>query len=308
MTLFRKFYIHIFAIVSIIGTVAFIVSGCVSVPDVSHMIVGNEDRVETIRECVPCSQELFKFQSDFEKNQAAVLNADHFELLTWNILKERKDGWEKEFDRLYGGVDLFMIQEACLTDSLKGVFRNEALNWVFAPAFTYRGDYVGVLTASNTFSEPICMERFPEPLIHLPKSLLITRYPLSVPGKTLLVVNVHSINFALGIESFSDHWAKLEDYLSVVDGPVIMAGDFNTWSRKRLAVVQETAHRLSMEPVTFDGGGRSTFFGKVVDHVYYRGLTPIYAEVYQVTTSDHNPMLVSFRLDDNSAIPGTVLD
>jgi hypothetical protein len=112
MKLFRKFYIHICTIVLIISTVALIVSGCVSVPDVSHMIVGNEDRVETIQECVPCSQELFTPQLDFSKNQTSALNADGFELLTWNILKEKKDGWEKEFDRLYSDVDLFMIQEA----------------------------------------------------------------------------------------------------------------------------------------------------------------------------------------------------
>jgi endonuclease/exonuclease/phosphatase (EEP) superfamily protein YafD len=308
MKFFRKFYIHIFAIVFLICTIAIIVSGCVSVPDVSHMIVGGDDRVETIRDCIPCSRDLFALQSDLSKNQTSVLDADHFKLLTWNIFKEKKDGWEKEFDRLYGDVDLFMIQEAHLTDSLKGVFRNEALNWVFAPAFTYLGEHVGVLTASNTLSEPVCMERFQEPLIHLPKSVLITRYPFSIPGKSLLLVNVHSINFALGIDSFRDHWARLENYLSAVDGPVIIAGDFNTWSKKRLAVVQETAGRLKLEPVTFDRDGRSTFFGKVVDHVYYRGVTPIDAEVHEVTTSDHNPVLVSFRLDDNSAVPGTVLD
>jgi len=283
-------------------------SGCVSVPDVSHMIVGNEDQVEKIQESGPCSRHLFTLQSDFAQNQTPVLNADHFVLLTWNILKEKKDGWEKVFNRIPKDIDLFMLQEAYLTDSLKGVFRKEALNWVFAPAFTYRGDHVGVLTASNTLSEPICMERFPEPLISLPKSVLITRYPLSVPGESLLVVNVHSINFALGVETFCDYWAQLENFLSAVPGPVILAGDFNTWSRKRLAVVRETARRLSLKPVTFDQDRRSTFFGKVVDHVYYRGLIPIDAEVYEVTTSDHNPMVVSFRLDDKSAALETVLD
>jgi len=301
MKVFRAFYIGIVAI-------AFIVSGCLSVPDENHMIVGNEGQVEEVQECAPCSRGLLTSQVDLTENQLPALNADHFKLLTWNILKERKEGWEKEFDRIPGDVDLFMIQEAYLTDSLKGVFRNEALNWVFATAFTYRGDQVGVLTASNTISEPVCMERFPEPLIYLPKSVLITRYPLSVPGKSLLVVNVHSINFALGIRSFSEHWARLENYLSEAEGPVILAGDFNTWSEKRLAVVQETARRLSMKPVTFDQGGRSTFFGKVLDHVYYRGLTPIDTEVYEVTTSDHNPILVSFRLDDTSSTPETFLD
>jgi endonuclease/exonuclease/phosphatase (EEP) superfamily protein YafD len=272
------------------------------------MIVGNEDQVGKIQECEPCKSHLFTPQPELGKNHATALNADHFKLLTWNIFKERKDGWEKEFERIPGGIDLFMFQEACLTDSLKGVFRNEALNWVFAPAFSYLGDHVGVLTASSAPSEPICMERFKEPIIRLPKSVLVTRYPLSVPGQSVLVVNVHSINFALGVEIFSNHWAQLEKFLSTVPGPVILAGDFNTWSRKRLDVVRETTHRLSLKPVTFDRGGQSTFFGNVVDHVYYRGLTPIDAEVYEVTSSDHNPMLVSFRLDDKSISEETFLN
>lgn len=304
----RKFLIYICAAVLITSTVALIVSGCVSVPGVSHMIVGNEDQEETVHESAPCNPDLLSHQYYFEQNHTVAINADHFKLLTWNIFKAKKDGWEKDFDRIPGDIDLFMIQEACLTDSLKGVFRSEALNWVFAPAFSYRGDRVGVLTASNIPSEPVCMERFQEPLLHLPKSVLVTRYPLSVPGKFLLVVNVHSINFDLGIESFRAHWAKLEEYLAAVEGPVILAGDFNTWSRKRLAVVEETTGRLSMKPVIFDERRRSTFFGKALDHVYYRGLAPIDTEVFEVTTSDHNPILVSFRLDDESASPETFFD
>lgn len=292
----------------LICIITFIVAGCVTVPGVSNMIVGNEDQEEEMQACAPCSSHLFALQSDVAKNRTSALNADHFVLLSWNILKARRDGWEKEFERISREVDLFIIQEACLTDKLKGIFQKKAPNWVFAPAFAYLGDHVGVLTASNALAEPICMERFQEPIVRLPKSVLITRYPLSAPGESLLVVNVHSINFALGIETFSDHWARLENFLLAAPGPVILAGDFNTWSRKRLEVVRETTHRLSLKPVSFDKGGQRTFFGNVVDHVYYRGLTPIDAEVYEVTTSDHNPMLVSFRLDAKSAAPETFLD
>lgn len=285
-----------------ISCLVFIISGCVSIPDTNHMIVGKGDQVANIEKSDDCSSYLLSLRLDPMSNQTSAIDVDDFGLLTWNILKENREGWEKDFGLLGKEIDLFIIQEAYLTDSLKGMLRNEALNWIFAPAFTYRGVDTGVLTASVAPAEPICMERFFDPLTHLPKSILITRHPMSTPGRSVLVVNIHSINFAIGLSSFRKYWARLEDILSADKGPIILAGDFNTWSKERMVVVHETTRRLSLKPVIFTDDGRSTVFGDVVDHVYYRGLTPIDAEVYEVTSSDHNPMVVRFRLDDEENV------
>jgi endonuclease/exonuclease/phosphatase (EEP) superfamily protein YafD len=40
--------------------------------------------------------------------------------------------------------------------------------------------------------------------------------------------------------------------------------------------------------------------GQRVDHIFYRKLVPLEALTEKVRTSDHNPMLVTFRLADDA--------
>jgi endonuclease/exonuclease/phosphatase (EEP) superfamily protein YafD len=81
-------------------------------------------------------------------------------------------------------------------------------------------------------------------------------------------------------------------------GPMILSGDFNTWSEARLAIIEELSGRLGLEPADFKTDLATKIFGRVVDHVYYRGLTLEEAEVIEVTSSDHNPLWIRFRLND----------
>jgi endonuclease/exonuclease/phosphatase (EEP) superfamily protein YafD len=84
--------------------------------------------------------------------------------------------------------------------------------------------------------------------------------------------------------------------LAPYKGPLIVAGDFNTWNLERLTIVEKTAERLGMQPVRFTPDRRSLIFDQPVDHVYYRGLVPLDASVVDVATSDHNPMRITFKL------------
>ena len=56
------------------------------------------------------------------------------------------------------------------------------------------------------------------------------------------------------------------------------------------------AENLSLEILTFKDDGRTTFFGDPVDQVLYRGLEPSSRTVHPVTSSDHNPISVTFRI------------
>ena len=80
---------------------------------------------------------------------------------------------------------------------------------------------------------------------------------------------------------------------------MIISGDFNSWSKKRMAIVEILAKRLNLRPVTFDGNYRVSIFGHNLDHIYYRGLKPLKTDVLEVTSSDHNPMWVTFKLAEN---------
>ena len=41
---------------------------------------------------------------------------------------------------------------------------------------------------------------------------------------------------------------------------------------------------------------RTTAFGRALDHIYVRGLSPAEARVVPVSSSDHNPLLVRLQI------------
>ena len=78
--------------------------------------------------------------------------------------------------------------------------------------------------------------------------------------------------------------------LAVHDGPVILSGDFNTWRKKRLRIVESLAFDLGLEAMSFQEDHRKTVFGQMLDHIYVRSLTPESTDTYNVSSSDHNPL------------------
>ena len=165
-----------------------------------------------------------------------------------------------------------------------------------ALAFKYRDNKAGVLTASKVEPSFLCTFRNKEPLIRIPKTILITRYPLSDGNQVVMVANVHLINYTLTVSHFRAQLEQLEKILSKHQGPLIVSGDFNTWNDQRMDIVDTTASSLSLKAAIFRENNRVTVFGHNVDHIYYRGLELMKAVSVAVTTSDHNPMLVKFRL------------
>jgi endonuclease/exonuclease/phosphatase (EEP) superfamily protein YafD len=224
------------------------------------------------------------------------LDSTGFEILTWNVLRGEKEGWREDFKYLSEYKDILTVQEARLTDDLRELLDKGHYNWTISTAFTYNGAETGVLTASRPEPSFACTFRINEPLINIPKTAQITLYPLSNSEESLMVVNIHSINFTIGTETFGRQLQKVEEILLQHAGPVIFSGDVNTWSRKRMEILEDLAIRLGLKAVTFENQYRTRIFGNNIDHVYYRGLTVIDAEVIKVNSSDHNPMLVSFRL------------
>ena len=180
------------------------------------------------------------------------------------------------------------------------VLRRSQLNWSLATAFRYRDAEAGVLTAGRADLQDICMQRFREPVLNTPKTSLLTRFTLSDGGQ-LVVANLHAINFTTDATPFLESWQELEAILKPHNGPLIVAGDFNTWSAERQAMVVNTTRRMGLEPVHFPSDQRTRIFDRAIDHVYFRGLVPVEAIVYAVKTSDHNPMRVTFKRADADA-------
>jgi endonuclease/exonuclease/phosphatase (EEP) superfamily protein YafD len=274
-----------------------LLQGCSVLPE-PYLVSGQETHLTTVNTVRSCEPDLLGvFPTDI-KNALSALDPDGFNLMNWNMLKGWRQGWRKDFARLSRGSDVILLQEAYLSEELRNTLSSAKSNWNLATSVRYYGRESGVLTASEIAPEVICIHRFDEPLLNTPKTSLFTRFSMLPRQPYLVIVNVHAVNFTMDSDAYQNYWQELEMILESHDGPLIVAGDFNTWNAERLAIVAMAARRLKLQPVRFEPDRRSRFFGQVVDHVYYRGLVPSNAVVHEVATSDHNPIKVNFKLAD----------
>ena len=227
------------------------------------------------------------------------LDAEGFSLTTWNIHKGKQQGWEQDLQVLSEHSDLLLLQEAYLAPELRQWLDRESLDWVMAHAFSLRGYWSGVLTGSRASQLNPCMQRINEPYLRLPKTALISYFPIQGSGQPLLVVNVHGVNFTLGSADLDAQFQAIQTVMDSHQGPIIMAGDFNTWNRARMAVIRHLADRNRLSTVTF-AGRPVVHFGHRLDYIYYRGLIPLQSKVTEVKSSDHHPLTTTFRLDSNT--------
>ena len=271
--------------------------GCVSIPKENLLISQREETYRT-HAATPCDPAKPISTLSTSRVAGAALNPSGFSLMVWNMLKGAKEGWQTDFKRLMENSDLLVIQEAYLTEELRIILQAQGFVWDMVPAFKVNSIPAGVLTASNVKPDFLCTFKTEEPLLKIPKTTLIILYPIAGTNHTLMVVNLHLVNFTLGLSGFQNQISRIHQTVSRHIGPLILAGDFNTWSDQRLDIVREHIDRLGLKPVVFEKDSRRKFFGHFVDHVYYRNLEPLEARVVPVTSSDHNPMVVHFKLND----------
>ena len=125
---------------------------------------------------------------------------------------------------------------------------------------------------------------------------LASTYSLAGTDERLLVVNVHVVNFTVALGSVRRQLEAIQEMIRVHHGPVIVAGDFNTWSKGRTVLVDQEMTSLGLISVAFNPDHRTQFFNRTVDGIYYRGLEVVHSLSQAVQTSDHNPLKVRFRL------------
>ena len=150
-----------------------------------------------------------------------------------------------------------------------------------------------MITFSRTKALTRCAFADLEPWLRTPKATSITEYPLGGSSHTLVVVNIHAINFSLGLEDFRRQIVRVENVLAEHKGPIIFSGDFNTWRDERDSIVQQVVDNLGMSELVFEQDKRTRVFGQHLDHIYIRGLHSLKSSTIKVDSSDHNPMSVT---------------
>jgi endonuclease/exonuclease/phosphatase (EEP) superfamily protein YafD len=265
-------------------------AGCVIVPERQHALVLQSDGT--------VAQRPMRCGDPPEAHKAAVgpLNPRLIRLASWNLHKEADKGWETDLRRLMREADLLLIQEAEVSPAFRAVVEKGGFSWLLSSAFEYQGAEYGVLTATPVAPASACTLRANEPLLQIPKAALITQFRLEGREETLAVVNLHAINFALGTAAYHAQLDAVAQALSAHRGPIVIAGDFNTWNDARDAVVQGLASKLGLTAVRFAVDDRKRFMGRIFDWIYARGVEVLAATAWNVSSSDHNPLLVSLRV------------
>lgn len=231
---------------------------------------------------------------------ADALDRRPFKVLMWNIHKQDDLGWERDLSAFAAASDVVLLQEAVLQRPLRKILSDTGLRWLMASSFLLDADDIGVLTATRIAPIASCTQRVVEPLIRIPKSAVISWLPVvnTAAGtrETLAIVNVHSITFELSVDVYRSQLEALADALAGHRGPMIFAGDFNTWNDARDRVLSEIAARLGLTELNLRVDQRAVFFGRHLDHIFIRGLETVDVSAVPVTSSDHNPITATLRI------------
>ena len=267
---------------------------CASVPPQERLLTLQSDQ-QVAATAQPCTTDRVLKPAP-QPAPAAALDGRQIRVLSWNLHKGVDKGWQTDLAQFAGQHDLLLLQEAVLLPSLTTVLDQSGHGWLMAGAFSWRGVERGVLTAARVPAFDGCTTRTFEPLFPIPKSALVTRYALSGSDSTLAVANLHGVNFSLGVGHLREQIEGVAAELARHRGPVVLGGDFNTWSQARHAVLIEVADKLGLTPVPLVEDGRKRVFGLALDHLFVRGLSVLQARAPEVTSSDHNPIMVTLTL------------
>ncbi len=223
------------------------------------------------------------------------LDAENIRLVSWNMKKKSIPNWRDDYSRLTSDRDLILLQEASLrVDTVNDL--PTVPYWSFAPGYRTNDSITGVLTLSSTRPLARCSFTNVEPILRTPKATSITQFAIDGSDETLLVVNVHAVNFSFGLGTYRKQFSQIAAVLHGHRGPIILSGDLNTWRRGRMSTVDAMAEELDLLPLQFSDDNRTRMFGFPLDHIYVRGLSASSSVSSRVTSSDHNPLSVTLSM------------
>jgi len=221
-----------------------------------------------------------------------------FSLLCWNIHKENTYPlFHLKLHELLHTYpsDFLLFQEYKMPKHQPHELKT--FSYAMAANIETRGHLYGLLTASHLGFDTIhtALTHQKEFMVITKKSTLVSTHSFS-DGKSLHLVNMHGINF-VSSRVFNKELEKMRLLLSSCSGAMIIGGDFNNWSKKRIKALNDFRKELSLEQADIEEGHHiKQVFSKPIDHIFYRGLKLIKAEAIDTKkVSDHNPIHATFE-------------
>jgi endonuclease/exonuclease/phosphatase (EEP) superfamily protein YafD len=277
------------AIAALAATAAVSIAGCATQDRAAR-----QQAMDLVMSPASCSAQL----GGHRQAQLYELDSRDIRIVNWNIQKGGNPDWIADLSAITEEPDLLIFQEA----------RLHADTWTTVGADHFRsfaagyrtpgraGSVTGVLTLSAAEPLTSCSLVSLEPWLRSPKATMITEYGLTGTDDSLVVVNIHAINFTFGNSDFREQVARALSVIEKHDGPVLLSGDFNTWHWRQSKILHEMARSQGLTSLDYDDDYRKRVFGQPLDHIYVRGLQVKDATSFPVDSSDHNPMSVRLSL------------
>lgn len=229
-------------------------------------------------------------------HQQPLIRGEEFGVLCWNTQKTTQTtAFQITLAQLLTRFpsQFLLLQEAKLSLSDEWYLQD----WSYAIASNIQSNrhVFGVLTASQyAFSEAIpklTLKREAGLATH--KSYMMSKHPLS-DKQSLLIVNVHAINF-VSSQYFLKELMLLKEQFLDHQGPLIVAGDFNVWSRQRKLYLLQFCRDVGLKQAYLnDSQHVKTYLKQPLDFVFYRDLWLKEARAIKTKLSDHNPIYTRF--------------
>ena len=238
-----------------------------------------------------CSSELV----GSHRSAIGALDSGDIRLVNWNIQKGSDSKWTTDLATYQGNPDLMVLQEVPLNSNAWDLITAD-LHHAFSPGYRTSKSLTGVMTISATKPLTQCNFVSVEPWLRSAKATVITEYGLTDTDQTLLVVNIHALNFTFGIQDFHKQIRRAQSVMTHHAGPILLSGDFNTWNWRRSRIMNEVTESIGLVMLTYDEDHRKRFLRQPLDQIYIRGLKVIQATTREVDSSDHSPMSARFSL------------
>jgi len=217
-----------------------------------------------------------------------------FSVLVWNIQKAAgKEKFQKDFSSLLPQSDVALLQEAIINPYTLTIM-NKSWAWHLGISF-FMEEIIptGVMTGSrvNSWNWDVIRSKGTEPFLDSNKMIVWNQIPAVRHKNGILFVNIHGLNF-VSDQVNMNHIDQSFELIRRFTGPIVFAGDFNTWTSDRRRHLEEGIARLGLKEVTWPAGkGPNPAF----DHAFYRGLKVEHAQFFgKVKSSDHSPFLIRF--------------
>jgi endonuclease/exonuclease/phosphatase (EEP) superfamily protein YafD len=204
-----------------------------------------------------------RFSGDVVQRQSQII-----EVLTWNVLKFKRENSFSDLIYLTAKSDIAFIQESVHSADLQTQFQSEIQTGTRFPQIKVEAVKAPAL----------------EPVVNTPK---VTGFStIEIQGHKVLLVNIHGLNANQGLD-FERHIHQVYEIIKKFKGPVIWAGDFNTWNPIRTMYLKNKAKDLGMTLLKPEVDNRKM----KLDHIIVRGFkvnSVFILETYE--SSDHWPV------------------